>query len=224
MKIVIQCAATKNPAPPDAGFRASDKRLVKFVAHPELAPSSEEVTYAHPDDMWDGRQTWRERLIDYNKGASTNPLQLKPAYQLYKDQAYKNLVGKFGLEQVFILSAGWGLIPADFLTPDYNITFSQAKNVAPYCRRKKLDSYADICLLPDDGDDIIFLGGKDYLPLFCQLTEELKGMKKVFFNSKVDLILGSGFGSERFPTTQKTNWHYSCAQALIDGKIGIRFG
>jgi hypothetical protein len=34
------------------------------------------------------------------------------------------LVEKFGIEKVFILSAGWGLIRADFLTPNYDITFS----------------------------------------------------------------------------------------------------
>lgn len=218
MKIVIQCAGTKNQTP-GAGFRTSDNRLVKFVADPKKAPSSGEIAYAHPDDLSDGRQTWRERLLDYNKGSPTNPLRLLPAYQIYKNPVYKNLVEKFGLEQVFILSAGWGLISADFLTPDYNITFS--KQGVPYSHRKKLDFYADICHLPDDGDGIIFLGGKDYLPLFCQLTAGSKGIKKVFFNSKLDPILGVGFRSERFTTTQRTNWHYPCAQALIDGEIGI---
>ncbi|MBL6987325.1 MAG: hypothetical protein ISR72_09875 [Methylobacter sp.] len=221
MKIVIQCAATKNLAQPGAGFLTTDKRLVQFVAQPELAPFNEQYAYAHPDDLSDGRQTWRERLSDYNNGTPSNPLHLLPAYRLYVNSAYENLVKKFGAEQVFILSAGWGLISANFLTPDYDITFSKAKNVEPYCRRSKSDTYSDLCQLPDDGESIVFLGGKDYLPLFCMLTRELKGMKKVFFNSSVDPNLGHGFCSERFITTKRTNWHYSCAQALIDGKIGI---
>lgn len=219
MKIVIQCAATKNPIQSGAGFFTTDKRSVKFVAHPELAPSSEKHAYAHPDDLSDGLQTWRECLLIYNNGTPTNPLQLMPAYLLYVNRAYKNLVNKFGLEQVFILSAGWGLIPADFLIPDYNITFSSAKNVESFCRRRVLDHYADICRMPNDGDNIIFLGGKNYLPLFCQLTAGLKGMKKVFFNSNISPTLEFGFSSERFHTTWRTNWHYQCAQALIDGKI-----
>lgn len=221
MKIVIQCAGSKNPARLGVGFRAADNRLIKFVARPELAPHSDTYAYARPDDMSDGSQTWRKRLLDYNKEAPANRLHLLPAYQLYAGKAYQGLVQKFGNAQVFILSAGWGLIPADFLTPDYDITFSQAKNVAAHCRRKKSDNYTDTCLLPDDGDSTIFLGGQDYLPLFCKLTEKLKGTKKVFFNTKSDLSLGPGFRTERFQTDRRTNWHYDCAQMLIDGQIGL---
>jgi len=221
MKIVIQCAGSKNQARPGAGFRATDNRQIKFVAHPNLAPHSETYAYARPDDLFNGSHTWREQLLEYNKGDRANLLHLLPAYQLYAGKAYQNLVKKFGTEQVFILSAGWGLIPADFLTPDYDITFSQAENVAAHCRRKKSDNYADMCLLPDDGDNIIFLGGKDYLPLFCQMTANLKGRKKVFFNAASDLYLGPGFSTERFETDRRTNWHYDCAQMLIDGRVGF---
>ncbi len=231
MKIVIQCAGSKNPARPGAGFRAANNRLIKFVAHPThpKLPHSDTYAYARPDDMSDGSQTWRERLLDYNKEAPANRLHLLPAYQLYADKAYQGLVRKFGNAQVFILSAGWGLIPADFLTPDYDITFSQAKKVPAHCRRKKCrwkkwdDDYKDTCLLPDDGDSTIFLGGQDYLPLFYQLTKKLKGTKKVFFNTKSDpdRRLGPGFCTERFQTNRRTNWHYDCAQMLIDGQIGL---
>lgn len=219
MKIVIQCAATKNPAHASAGFRTADNRFVKFVARPDLAPFSETYAYARPDDPSDDLQTWRKRLLEYNIGNSTNPLHFLPAYQLYAHKAYKNLVDKFGIEQVFILSAGWGLIPANFLTPDYDITFSQAKNVKPYSHRNKYDDYADPCHLPDDGDDIIFLGGKDYQSLFCKLTAELKGTKTIFYNSITTPRLGAGFQLKRFTTKTKTNWQYLCAQALIDGLI-----
>lgn len=218
MKIVIQCAATKQQPLLDSGFRAEDKRLVKFVANPALAPVSESYVYVRPDDLFDKKSTWRERLIDYNN-LPTNMLKLFPAYQLYKNKTYVDLIKKFGSENIYILSAGWGLISATFFTPDYDITFSAAKNVKPYCRRKKIDLYSDICLLPDDGDSIVFLGGQDYLPLFCNLTAKLKGVKKVFFNSEIKPHLGQGFISERYVTKQKTNWHYSCAQDLIDGKI-----
>ena len=221
MKIVIQCAGSKNQTQPGAGFRATDNRQIKFVASPKLAPHSDQYAYARPDDMADDSQTWRERLIAYNSDDHANHLHLLPAYQLYKGTAYQNLARKFGIKQLFILSAGWGLIPADFFTPDYDITFSQAKNVAVHCRRKKSDNYADMCLLPDDGDDIIFLGGKDYLPLFCQMTTKLKGKKKVFYNAASDLNLGPGFSTERFQTNRRTNWHYDCAQQLIVGQVGF---
>ena len=53
-----------------------------------------------------------------------SPFGLLPAYQLYENSTYNRLVDRFGLSNVYILSAGWGLIPADFLTPHYDITFS----------------------------------------------------------------------------------------------------
>jgi len=222
MKIVIQCAATKTPTPPGAGFRTVDNRLVKFVACvPDPAPQSLTDAYAHPDHRMDGRQTWRERLLAYNKEAPDNPLGLLPAYQIYTNPVYADLVARWGPERVFILSAGWGLIPASFLTPEYDITYSGAKKVTSYARRRKDAPFDDFCLLPDDGDDVIFLGGKDYLPLFVRLTMGLKGRKKVFYRTKEAPLLGPGFSSQRCDTDQRTNWHYRCAQGLIDGTIKV---
>jgi hypothetical protein len=55
-------------------------------------------------------------------------------------------VKQFGIENTFILSAGWGLIDATFLTPAYDITFSaKADN---FVRRRKRDAFYDLCLLP----------------------------------------------------------------------------
>jgi hypothetical protein len=85
---------------------------------------------------------------------------------VYGNKVYERLADHFGGQKVFILSAGWGLIRADFLTPYYDITFSQSADA--YKRRKKTDRYADFCMPPGDtDDDIFFFGGKDYLPLFC---------------------------------------------------------
>lgn len=220
MKIAIQCAYTKNPTAPNGGLRSSDGRLLKFVNRPDLAPPSNDYQYARPDDLADGLQTWRDRILEYNK-QTENSFGLLPAYRLYRNKAYVNLVEKFGKDSVFIFSAGWGLIPADFLTPDYDITFSNAKNVKPYSRRRKADRYADLCMLPDDGDDVLFLGGKDYLPLFFKLTESLKATKKIFTKSTDSVNALPGYIFQRFMTGQNTNWHYPCAQALIDGKIQV---
>jgi hypothetical protein len=68
--------------------------------------------------------SWRHFLRKYNDDAGGNPLHLYPAYQLYENRAYGRLVGRYGLRNVYVLSAGWGLIRADFLTPSYDITFS----------------------------------------------------------------------------------------------------
>ena len=198
MKIVIQCAEKKIQPNSDAGFRSSDNRRIKFVAHPELAQNSDSYVYVRPDDLFDGVQTWRKYLLSYNSEYQKNPSRLIPAYHLYSNPIYRKLVERFGVEKIFILSAGWGLIRSDFLTPDYDITFSGAKNVAPYARRKKSDSFSDLCLLPDDGDKISFIGGKDYLPLFTKLTADLIGPKVIFYNTKSDLQVETGFITKRF--------------------------
>lgn len=180
MKIVIQCAARKNETPLGTGFRTAEGKPVQFVAVPSLAHSDGKTVYAHPDDRADDQHTWRERLLNYNAAGSENPLGLQPAYKLYDNKTYENLVKKFGLGNVFILSAGWGLISANFFTQNYDITFSAARNVSPHCRRRNQDFYDDIFQLPDDGDSIVFLGGKDYLQLFSRLTSNLRGEKIVF--------------------------------------------
>jgi hypothetical protein len=168
MKIVIQCAATKRPS---AGCLITrDDQPVEFVAHPELAPAEPTKIYARPDDISDRGISWREQLRKYNENQSTNPLGLVPSYQLYENNIYGSLVDCFGIENVYILSAGWGLIRSDFLTPYYDITFSQSD---------------DFRMLPDDtNEQIIFIGGKDYLPLFCGLTRWIRGERTTFFNSK----------------------------------------
>lgn len=220
MKIVIQCAARKCPC---AGtLKTPVGQQVLFVAAPGDAPTDGKTFYARPDDLFDNELTWRDRLWDYNSNdTKKNPLDLLPAYRLYGNRIYVMLVEKFGLQSVFILSAGWGLISAEFLTPDYDITFSP--NAEPYKRRRKKDVYHDFSMLPDDGDDVVFLGGKDYLPLFCHLTAETRCMKTVFYNSVNRPDLPSGFDSVLYETRTRTNWHYECANALIRGRKRDRY-
>src|SRR2546423_4146494 len=167
MRIVIQCAARKSAR---AGkFRAADGHDVMFVADPREAPPQTGTHYARPDDLADDSDTWRDRLVAYNQHHGFNPLSLLPAYQLYDNRAYQGLVSRFGIDKIFILSAGWGLVTANYLLPDYDITFSAMAE--PYKRRRKQAVYTDFCALNDNADEIAFLGGKDYLPLFCSLTK-----------------------------------------------------
>jgi hypothetical protein len=207
MIVVIQCASTKRP---DAGHLVTaDGKPVVFVAHPEIAPADAAHVYARPDDPSDNGRSWRDVLIAYNGTRSINPLGLLPAHRLYENRVYGRLVERLGVDKVYILSAGWGLINADFLTPCYDITFSRAKNVEPYKRRGKTDQYRDICMLPDGIDEeIVFFGGKDYLLLFCMLTEKVNNSA---FPPHVH-----GCTPERFETNRKTNWHYECANAFLD--------
>ena len=219
MKIVIQCAGRKQPRA--ASFLAPDGRPVLFLAHPEMAPSSAGHVYARPDEVSHDGRTWRSRLLDYNRKPEVNPLNLLPAYRLYTPEAYSALVEMFGISQVFILSAGWGLIPAAFLTPNYDITFTgDAKR---WKRRRKTDHFEDYCLMPDDGDEIVFLGGQAYLRLFSTLTASFKGNRRVFFKSARRPELPEGSTSIKYSTPTR-NWHYECAMDFIAGEIGITTG
>ena len=140
-----------------------------------------------------------------------------PAYKLYENKCYEALVNRFWMDKVYILSAGWGLIRSDFLTPYYDITFSQSAE--SYKRRRKTEHYDDFRMIPDEvPDEILFLGGKDYLPLFVQLTDKAKGKRTAFFNS-VTVPHFDGCIFKRFETLTRTNWHYECASALIDGTL-----
>jgi hypothetical protein len=215
MIVVIQCAASKRPG---AGCLVSvSGRPVIFVADPETAPADGIHIYARPDDPCDTGTSWRDVLLKYNEKASDNHLGLYSAYRLYKNNAYGRLVNRFGLRKVYILSAGWGLIRADFLTPYYDITYSQ--RAEGYKRRRKADRYHDFRMLPDDiHDEIVFFGGKDYLRLFNSLTGATKVKKTVFYNSACPPQV-TGCVLKPFNTTTRMNWHYECAKAFLDGTI-----
>lgn len=114
MIIVIQCAASKRPG---AGHLVTaDGKPVDFVADPQAGPHDPDRVYARPDDLSGDAISWRRVLLKYNE-AEGNPLGLYPAYRLYENKTYGRIADRVGLRNLFILSAGWGLIAADFLTP-----------------------------------------------------------------------------------------------------------
>jgi hypothetical protein len=213
MIAVIQCAASKQS---NAGhLKTSDGKRVVFVAHPEIAPVDAEHLYARPDGPTDSGKSWRDVLLEYN-AASLNPLALLPAYRLYENKIYYRLVEKLGCDRVYILSAGWGLIKSDFLTPYYNITLSSSvRGPEAYKRRRKADVYGDFNMLSVDIDDeIMFFGGKDYVQLFCTLTSKVRATRKIF-HSALEPPDAPGCVTFRFNTTTRTNWHYECADAFL---------
>lgn len=216
MKVVIQCAARKSPR---AGYlRGENNRKVCFVGHPNLAPISTDYLYASPDDMF-LEYSYRERLVEYNQ-SGVNPWRLLSAYQLYSNPVYADLVQKLGIDQVYILSAGWGLIRANFLTPSYDITFSQSAD--KYKKRGKRDLYQDFNHLKEVADDdLIFFGGKDYQSLFSELTKNYHGKRFVYYNSAVEPDI-MGCETIRYPTATRTNWHYECAKAFLNNRLDLK--
>ena len=136
---------------------------------------------------------------------------------MYSPTAYGALIERFGAENVFVLSAGWGLIRSSFLTPQYDITFSAQADA--FKRRRPKDAYVDFRQMENGPDEtIVFLGGNDYLPLFCSLTSHLAAERVVFFNSARTPDV-PGCRVVKYETTRKTNWHYGCAADLIKGAL-----
>jgi len=213
MIVVIQCAARKQPVP-RSFYGPPDGRRVHFVADPAAAPHDPTLIYVRPDDRFDDDKTWRDQLLMYNRFRASNWHDMYPAYQLYDNKTYDRLVRKFTVRGVYILSAGWGLVSADFLLPHYDITFSPSAE--PYARRRKSDRYNDFRMLPDATDDhVIFFGGKDYVPLFCNLTQNVRGPRTVFYNSATPPE-APGCKLVTYETSTRTNWHYECANAFLD--------
>ena len=223
MIVVIQCAARKQR---HAGhFRTADCRPVMFVANPKEAPCGDGLVYARPDDpSCENGKSWRDALCDYNKkykeNPSENPYGLLPAWQLYRHPTYKRLADRYGPDRLYILSAGWGLIAASFLTPMYDITFSKAEKVGSCKRRSHRDKYQDLRMLPSDvAGPVAFFGGKDYIPLFCDLTKGTRCQRTVFYAGKKPCAPGCITRCcFRKPFIM---CHYQCAKKLIDGRIRL---
>ena len=147
MKIVIPCAAGKVPVECGdfKGFMRDNDKPVKFVANPnhcQLKCKDSVLRYANPDEADCDGVKFRDKLCEYNKKFNfkgCNPDNLLPAYKLYDNSIYRELVESevFGMNRVCILSAGWGIVPANFLLPMYDITFAQSQEVT-IGRAKKL--------------------------------------------------------------------------------------
>lgn len=214
MIVVIQCAARKRP---DAGFLRNEfGDRVAFVARPDLASQQEGLIYARPDDPASNGRSWRDELVAYNE-SGRNPFGLLPAAELYCHDAYRRIGEKFGIDKTYILSAGWGLISGSFLTPYYDVTFSAA--AVDYKRRRKWDPYGDLNMLPPGTEEpIVFFGGKDYLPLFCDLTRNMRSARTIFYNS-AQPPSAVGCSLVRYETATRTNWHYECVDAVLAERI-----
>ena len=215
--VVMLCARRKQHG---AGqLRRSDGRKMMFVARPDLAPARADCSYARPDDPAGNELSWRQELLHYNQTPGDNPLNLLTAWQLYRPPIYQRLWRQYGPDDLYILSAGWGLIRADFLTPDYDITFSSAHR---HQRRRWQDDYADWRMLPADTDRlVVFFGSKGYVRLFCKLTAGMApGLRYVFYNAN-EKPAAPGCQLLKFDTRQKTNWYHTAARDFMDGRIGL---
>jgi len=201
--IVIQCSNGKQK---NAGSFGGGK--IKFEAHPE--PGAK-LTY-HPDKkIPDMEVTWRDYVMLYNQKVN-NPDELLPAAKLYKNKMYQKIIDEVGIKNVYILSAGWGLIRGDYLIPKYDITFSGAAKKKN--RRKKNDLYNDFNQLPKTKKEVHFFGGKDYLELFYTLTKDIAPKCNITIHHASETEKHPEYNYEKWPV-KCTNWHYQAVKDFL---------
>jgi hypothetical protein len=105
---------------------------------------------------------------------------------------------------------------ADFLTPYYDITFSNSAD--RYKRRSKGDVYRDFHMIANDAEGpVVFFGSKEYVALFAGLTSFVAAERQVFFHSS-EPPTAPGCSLSRFEARRTTNWQYECAARFISTK------
>lgn len=221
MRIVFPCAASKSPTAPS--FRLGDGRKVAFVADPSRAPPDRSIHHAAPDDPSGAPGlTWRDRVVQENSRAAS---RLSVAGQLYTPSIYRTLMASYGSENLFILSAGWGIVRADYRLPAYDITLSSVKEADRHKRRQLPDAARDFNMLtsvPDD--DVVIFATKAYLPLFLALTHGHAGRRFIVHrrrDSGTVVAPAHGCTLAPFEIARRTNWHHSCAMQFMEGSFRI---
>lgn len=203
MKIIIQCANGKVK-------NKTKLANFQFVANPE------NVNQFKPDDKVPSKpETWRELITRYNKTVNSNPWNLLTAGKIYKNKIYKEVLNKYDEKDVFILSAGWGLIRSNFLIPHYDISFS---NSAPKLnRRKPNDSYQDYNHLKagyNGEEEVLFFGGGSYLDLFYQLTKDIANKNIKIYHATDNIEKHPEYSYIKYPRCF-TNWHYQAVKDIL---------
>lgn len=204
--IVFVCCERKN----GEVFQHNGSKI-HFVSRPDSCTQIDGNKYVRPDDLIEGEEmTWRDLII-----LQEDRYDLVAAYELYNHPIYRELYNHFN-QNLYIFSAGWGIVRADYKLPQYDITFSRS---APrYSRRKKNDEFNDFNQLNirNSEDDILFIGGADYILPFCKLTKYLPNNKIIIYKSRLTAEMEefnrrTDFSFEEYYGINRpfTNWHYT---------------
>ena len=213
-KVVMICAGGKNDsfftAYPNENF--VNNRFNNFEHHPD-------------EIMNNGIMSWRDYLIQ-----NQNDQNLLSAYQLYVPRTfpyvYLDLYNEYKTN-FYILSAGWGLVNSEFRLPKYDITFSNTAQPRNKRNNNLIEPiYNDFYQLTVNDEDIIFIGSKDYLEFFYQLTQNLPN-RKIIYHFGTALPLDIVLPNQTFLYRQylpenpndRRNWHYELAYKISNGII-----
>jgi hypothetical protein len=218
MKVIICCCSSKT-----LESFTYNGQTINFVA--QVPPFIEgRENYFHPDDFIPNEnRTWRD-LIEQQEIRN----DLVHAYELYSPGIYRSLYEHFGVD-LFIYSAGWGIVRADYKLPTYNVTFSNTHNKPNYAIRNNNNNHFNDfnqLLGIEANESIVFMGGLDYVIPFCSLTENLPNEKIIVYKNQnllanIPNVANNNFQFSHYQTTRRTNWHYEFAQRLINNEIEL---
>ena len=211
-KVVMICSGGKN-----SSFFTSYPRE-NFVNSP--INNSEH----HPDDKMNKEEiSWRKYLLN-----NQNDNNLLEAYNLYTRNEYRCLHRKYD-NNFYVLSAGWGLVNSKFKLPKYDITFSSTANPRNKRNYNLIGApvYNDFNQLNLEGEeDIVYIGSPDYIPLFFDLTKNLKNRKIIYWKVMTPRpvpvrfpIPNNTFVYRFYNTNTRINWYYEVARDFCEGII-----
>ena len=222
MKVVFQCAGEKQA---DAASLTLNGDVIEFLARPagetnqrcpwDLMPGSKKIWIDCVRDLADNDGKMPDEFS--RLGIGIGPGILYEAGKLYAKPIYDRLVSQIYLDNVYILSAGWGLIRGSRKIPDYDVTFSQSaspeKRVRPAARSRAAAITDEI---PGTDEIHLFI-----TPNYADYWTSLKNT----FGTRAILHWRTG---QRLPTgrysrvqahdcgEQRTNWQYKAATQFLD--------
>jgi hypothetical protein len=227
MVVVIACSGPKI----GSNLINQNKQKIKFVSAPNQCinyRSVEDILFFHPDDLIENNKSGRDLILEMQNDNS----YLTKAYELYKerldikDEIYVNLYNKFK-SNLYIISAGWGIIRADFKLPNYDITFKTGVSPCNYRSFQVLfNDFNHLKNIPVD-EIIVFIGSPDYINFFYSMTKDIPN-KKVIFWKKAEtptkfknICNDKNFYFKYYETKKRTGWYYELARKLINGNFNL---
>jgi hypothetical protein len=217
MKVIISCCSRKT----GESF-THNGQPINFISRVNEVIENP-GNYFHPDDLIPNENSsWRDVITQQEIRHDLNP-----AHELYQDPIYNSLFDHFGID-LFIFSAGWGLVRADYKLPRYDVTFSNRQRTPNYTRRDNNDHFNDfnqlLGLNPEEV--LLFMGGMDYVMPFYGLTENMPNEKIIVYRNQnlLDNLPNLDINNFQFlyyQTNRRTNWHYEFAKRLINNEIEL---
>ena len=209
-KIVMMCSKSKKN---NSNLRFNNNNIVF------KAVTNEIINQYKPDDniTENVNYSWRNFISD-NQNHMNIPCR---AYDLYSERVYLDLFLNFN-KRLYIESAGWGIVNAEFRLPNYDITFSQNNNINTV-RNYQLENYNDYNQLTlSQEDDVVFIGTPEYLPLFFELTNELPNRKIIYWKKQSTPINypipNDTFIYRYYLTNSRMRWFYELAEKFANGE------